>query len=408
MALAGADGLVMDRLQYRIGHVITQSGPFGGAQRNTLLTLKGLVRDGYEVELICGPGGRLIPEAESISVKVHVVPDLVREVEPLKDIRAFFRLYRIFRSREYQIVHTHSVKAGLLGRLAAWWAGVPVIIHTYHGVPFEIDGRVKSKLYFILERFVGYITDQMVCVGEVLRQQVAAWKMVPEKKLITIYSGIDFPSYASKRTSPEVKRELGLQGAWPIVGCVGRLSEQKAQQYLIEAVSLLTDKYPQFKLLLVGEGELRAVLQREIQDLSLSSTVSLMGERDDIADLLTIFDVYAMSSRWEGVGRALTEAMHWGLPIVATAVNGVEEVIIHEETGFLVPPHDPRALAAAIDCLVSDVALAKRLGSNARRRARELMDGEQMIMNIEELYARLISWKFSKQGKSSAQELMRG
>jgi glycosyltransferase involved in cell wall biosynthesis len=130
-------------------------------------------------------------------------------------------------------------------------------------------------------------------------------------------------------------------------------------------------------------------LQKRIEELTLSPRVSLLGERDDIADLLNIFDIYAMSSLWEGVGRALTEAMYWGLPIVATPVNGVKELIAHEETGLLVPPRNPTALAAAIDRLASDRDLGKRLGDSARQKAQELMDGQRMIVALEELYQNL-------------------
>jgi glycosyltransferase involved in cell wall biosynthesis len=393
----------MQKPRNRIAHVITNPESYGGAQLNTLLTLKGLVRDGYEVELICGPGKRLIREARAISVQVHVIPNLVRQVDPLKDTSAFLHLYRLFRSGEYQIVHTHSSKGGFLGRLAAWWAGVPVIIHTNHSLPFETDRNLRSKFYIALERLTGSVTDSLVCVGEVLRQEAATWKIVPTQKLITIYSGIDFSSYVPEHTALAMKHELGLEGAWPIVGCIGRLCKQKAQHYLVEAVAPLTDKYPQIKLLLVGEGELRPLLEKQIEEMGLSSKVSLLGEREDIADLLNIFDIYAMSSRWEGVGRALTEAMYWGLPTVATAVNGVKELILHEETGLLVPPHDPKALADAMDRLVSHLELAKRLGSNAQRKARELMGSEQMIMAIEDLYAKLTGSEFFKQSAIRAQ-----
>lgn len=379
----------MAKRQNRIVHIITESGPYGGAQRNTFLTVKGLIEDGYDVELICGPGGPLIEEARAAGVPVHVMPDLIRPVDPVKDCRALFRLYRLFRSRRYHIVHTHSVKAGLVGRLAAWCARVPMIIHTLHGVPFRINGDFKSRFYIVYERTLGLITRCFVCVGEVLRQEISAWKIAPEKKLTTIYSGIDFSSYVPRHTAFETKQKLGAERAWPIVGCIGRLSEQKAQNYLVEAVALLMDKFPQIKLLLVGEGELRSVLEKQIQDLGLSSHVSLLGERDDVADLLNVFDVYAMSSRWEGVGRALTEAMHMGLPVVATSVDGVTELISDEKTGLLVPPQNPRSLAAGIDRLSMDRELAKRLGSSARQRVKELMDGRQMVRAIEELYQRL-------------------
>ena len=373
----------------RIAHVITNADSFGGAQRNTLLTLKGLVRDRYEAELVCGPGGRLIKEARAFGIPVHVVPDLIRQAHPVKDCRALFMLNKLFRSRDYDIVHTHSSKGGFLGRLAAWLAKVPVIVHTVHGVPCEMNGDLKSRLYVGLERLVGAVTDSLICVGKELCREVAEWRIVPAEKLVTIYSGIDFSSYVAQRSMLAVKRALGVEEAWPIVGCIGRLSQQKAQHYLVEAIALLKVKYPKIKLLLVGEGGLRPILEKRIQALGLSTHVLLLGQRDDIADLLHIFDVYAMSSRWEGVGRALTEAMHCSRPIVATAVNGVRELIVHEETGLCVPPHAPPALAAAIDRLAGDPELARRLGSNAQRKARDLMDGEHMIVAIEELYGRL-------------------
>jgi glycosyltransferase involved in cell wall biosynthesis len=372
-----------------IAHVITESLPFGGAQRNTLLTLEGLSKNGYQTELICGPGGPLIERAAKIGVPVYVIEDLIRPVVPKKDCVALVRLYLLFRSRRYHIVHTHSTKAGLLGRLAAWWAGVPVIIHTVHGVPFEMDGGRRARCYIALERLVGSRTHGVICVGEVLRQDIAAWNIVPDEKLFTVYSGVDFSSYVPRQSASETKQQHGLSDAWPLVGCIGRLSEQKAQHYLIEAVALLTNKYPRIKLVLVGEGELRPFLEEQIHRLALSSNVSLLGECENIADLLNVFDVYAMSSQWEGVGRALTEAMYWGLPVVATPVNGVKELIHHEKTGLLVPPRTPMALAAAINRLVSDATLAKQLGANARQKAMELMDGRRMVLAIEEIYRTL-------------------
>jgi glycosyltransferase involved in cell wall biosynthesis len=376
-------------MQPVIAHVITESTPFGGAQRNTLLTLKGLIQDGYQAELVCGPGGPLIREAEAAKVRVHVIDELIRPVDPAKDFRALFKLYKLFKSQKYDLVHTHSTKAGLLGRSAAWWAGIPSIVHTVHGVPFEMNGSYRSRLYIRVERLIGSLTHCVICVGDVLGQELEAWKMVPREKLRTIYSGIDFADYVSRRTASQTKQELGLEDAWPIIGCIGRLSEQKAQHYLVEAIKYLVRKYPQIKLILVGDGELRPQLERQVCQHGLLSHVLLLGERDDIADLLSIFDVYAMSSLWEGVGRALTEAMYWGLPIVATPVNGVKELIHHEVTGLLTPPRDPDALATSIHRLVADVDLAQHLGSNARRRAEELMGGDRMVKAIEEVYASL-------------------
>ncbi|MGH8059291.1 MAG: glycosyltransferase, partial [Candidatus Entotheonellia bacterium] len=247
----------MNTAACRIAHVITESGPFGGAQRNTLLTLEGLATDGWTAELICGSGGRLIGEARRLDIPVHVVPELVRPVDLRNDCRALVCLYRLYRSRQYHIVHTHSTKAGLLGRVAARWARVPVIVHTIHGYPFVLNGGPRTAAYITLERLVGSVTDRVICVGEVLRQEVSAWKFAPQAKLSTIYSGIDFAAYVPQRTPLAMKRELGRDSAWPIVGSVGHLVEAKAQHDLVEAVGLLAARYPRIALLLVGEGHLR-------------------------------------------------------------------------------------------------------------------------------------------------------
>jgi len=378
-----------DRPPRGIAHVITESEPFGGAQRNTLLSLEGLKREGYEVELICGPGGRLVGAARAIGVAVHEILDLVREVAPLHDLRAFLALFRLMRARNYEVVHTHSTKAGLLGRVAAWCAGVPIVVHTFHGVPFRMQRDTRTFAYSAVERLAALVTHRVVCVGEAFRQELAGWGVAPPHKLVTIYSGIDFSSCRPRRPAAELKRDLGLERAWPVIGSVGRLTQQKAQYDLIDAVALLASRYPRIVLLLVGEGPLRARLERQIRERDLAPRVRLLGERDDIADLLGVFDVFAMSSLWEGVGRALTEAMYARLPVVATAVDGVVELILDDETGLLVPPRSPATLAAAIERLVSEPERATRLGANARAKAAELMDGRSMVAALVALYEEL-------------------
>jgi glycosyltransferase involved in cell wall biosynthesis len=375
----------------RVAHVITESN-LGGAQRNTLLTLRGLLGADWDVELIAGDGGggALIAEARRLGVVAHVVPDLVRPVDGIRDVRALVALYRLCRQRRYDIVHTHSTKAGLLGRAAAWSAGVPVIVHTVHGAPFEIRGDARSRVFLGLERLAARVTDRLVCVGEAFREEVVSWRIASDVKLVTVYSGVDFGALVPRRTVAETKRALALDGAWPVVGCVGRLSEQKAQHALVEAVAALRTAYPGIRLLLVGDGPLRPVVEATSRRLGCADAVALLGERDDVADLLEVFDIYAMSSRWEGVGRALTEAMACGRPVVATDVDGVREIVVHERTGLLVPSRDPTALAAAIDRLAADGALAQRLGAAARLRVRALMRVDRMIADLDALYRGLL------------------
>jgi len=373
-----------------IMHVITESVPFGGAQRNTLLTVEGLRRRGHEVDLVCGaPGGELADHARAAGVRVHIVPSLVRFTDPLKDVRCFAALWRLFRALRPSVVHTHSTKAGFLGRLAARAAGVPIVIHTFHGFPFVLDGGRRARLFIEVERFVGRFTDASVCVAERLREEVASWRIPRAQRLVTIYSGIDFPAYRTTRSVAETKRLLGLADGAPIVGTVGHLRDAKSQEHLIEAIAILRTRFPEIRLVVVGEGERRPFLERRIHSLGLDEHVRLLGERADVADLLAVFDVYATSSLWEGVGRALTEAMYFARPIVATPVYGVTELVCNGETGLTAPVRNPEALAAAIGRLLTDRELARRLGESGRRLVVDLMDGEKMVVALEDLYAEL-------------------
>lgn len=373
----------------RVAHVITESSPFGGAQRNTLVSMEGLRRQGGTPVLVCGEGGELARRAREIGSEVHELADLVRTTAPLRDVRCFARLLALFLRGSFDVVHTHSTKAGLLGRLAARAAGVPIVVHTVHGFPFPLDGSRRARLYVAVERFAARASDASICVGETLRREVAGWKLPGRVRLVTIPSGIEFTALRPRRPAAETKAALGLEGAWPIVGSVGHLRPAKAQHHLLEAVASLRDRFPRIALVLVGEGELRSALEARIEELGLGAAARLLGERDDVADLLSVFDVFAMSSAWEGVGRALTEAMLRGLPVAVTAVNGVVDLVRDGETGLAVPPGNPAALAAAIERLVADPELAARLGRAARERVERTMSAEAMVEAIGRLYDEL-------------------
>jgi glycosyltransferase involved in cell wall biosynthesis len=373
----------------RIAHVITESN-LGGAQRNTLLSVQGLLAAGFEVDLICGPGGPLPDEARASGAVAYLIPDLVRPIDPVRDVRALRTLHRLCRERRYAVVHTHCTKAGWVGRTAAWWAGVPVIVHTVHGAPFELGRGLRTRAFLTLERLAARVTHRLVCVGETFRQQVAGWGIAPADKLVTIYSGVDFSALAPRRSPADTRRLLGFEDGWPIIGSVGRLTEQKALHYLIEAVARLRPTYPRIRLVLVGDGPLRSTLEATASQLGCEATVAFLGERSDVPDLLPVFDVYAMSSRWEGVGRALTEAMLCGRPVVATNVGGVRELVVEGQTGVVAPPRDAAALAAAIDRVVLDPDLARRLGAAGRARARALMSADGMVADLLRLYADLL------------------
>lgn len=391
----------------KVAHIVVDSWTLGGTQRNTLVTMAGLRRRGFDVELICGSGEALIRQSEREGITVRAIKHFTQSLHPLKDILAFWQLYRLARRHRYTIVHTHSTKAGFLGRFAAWLAGVPLIVHTVHGIPYHTTrglpqelrsfrrkvlgwgGRSAFRVYLWLERFTTLITDKLVCVGQLVEKEVLELEFAPKKKLTTIYSGIEFETLTPKRSRQEMVAELHIAGRWPIIGSVGRLTRQKSQHYLVQAVERLWERYPEILLVLVGDGYLRPVIERHVKEKGLERHVMLLGTRDDVSDLLPVFDVYAVSSLWEGVGRALTEAMYAGLPVVASAVDGVPELVVHEVTGLLVQPRDVVGLAAAIDRLIRDRDLASSLGQNAVAKVAQLMSAERMVADTDRLYREL-------------------
>jgi len=380
----------------KVLHVITESN-LGGAQRNTLLTMRGLVRRGCRVHLACGPHGpgdaaALIRESERLGVEVHPISSLVRRISVTKDLAAAWALARLMGREEFDVVHTHSTKAGIFGRLAAWSLGVPVVIHTFHGVPFDTRRENwKTRLCFGVERVLCRFCDSLVSVGEVLRDELLARRVAPAGKIVTIHSGVDFAELDCRGDQGLVRDALGLPAGVPVVGFVGRLAEQKAPEVLLHAFSTVRREVPGAHLVFVGEGPLREALRAEAEELGIGGCVHLLGERGDVPELLSAMTVFALPSRWEGVGRALTEAMYLGLPVVSTGVNGAAELVQDGVTGLVAKGDDPADLAEKILRLIRDEPLARRLGQAARARVVERMSAETMVDATARLYEKLLA-----------------
>lgn len=374
--------------------------PVGGAQDNTLLTVEHLDKEKYDVTLLSSPGGSWVGRAQSIpNVRVVLNTKLQRRIHPISDLVAVWMIYRHLRREQYDIVHTHSSKPGVLGRIAAWIAGVPIVVHTIHGFPFnDYMNGITRRFFILLEKLASMCARKLITVSNLNQQKAIELKLASPEKFVNIYSGIDLGHFAKEVSIARKKEELGIPDNHFVVGTVGRLSPQKAPHYFIKAVASVVRDIPNVTCLLAGDGELRPGLEKLANELGLRSNIRFLGERNDIPEVLSVLDVFVLSSLWEGLGRALTEAMAMAKPVVATAVEGVPELVNDHHTGILTPPKDSISLAEGIKELLCDRKLAKKLGQNAQQKVLRDFSVETMIEKIDDLYDQLINQRFYAKG----------
>jgi lipopolysaccharide/colanic/teichoic acid biosynthesis glycosyltransferase/glycosyltransferase involved in cell wall biosynthesis len=375
----------------RVLHLVTTGADLGGAQRNTLATIEGLLGPGYHFEVAHGPGRAVAEAARALGVGTHVIPHLGNGSNPWHDFRALLEIIALLRRGRYHIVHTHCTKAGLLGRLASWLCRVPVIVHTIHGTPFV---RGERPLVRWLTRYGEWLAARMshllIAVGANVKQEFAEAGICAPEKIAVVHSGIDYAPLDGPVDRQRARAALGLAPEDRAVVAVGHLMPCKGYGDLIEAARQVCLRSPQARFLIVGDGPLRARLAEQILAAGVNGRIRLLGERDDVPALLAASDVYVRSSLWEGVGRAVVEAMYARKPVVVTELPGILEVVRDGETGLLAPPGDPAALAAAIERVLDDPQLADRLARQGRERVAPLFCSRLMVARIHEIYQRAI------------------
>jgi glycosyltransferase involved in cell wall biosynthesis len=370
----------------------------GGAQENTLLTAQLLDKTRWDVEIVTGPQtgseGSLIETAQERDIPLRIEHSLVREINPLKDLVAVLRLAWLMKRERYTIVHTHSSKAGIVGRWAAKLAGVPIIIHTVHGWGHHDRQHPLVRAWYIwLEKLTLPITDKLIVVSPLNIEKGLQDGIGKPEHYVTIRSGIELDRFGRPATPrPETRRSWGIPPDAPVVGTVTRLSPQKAPLDFVRAAAAVARVAPQSFFMMVGDGPLRPEVEALAQELGLAERLILTGLRQDVPELLAAFDVFVLSSLWEGLPRVLPQAMATGLPVVATAIDGSAEVIEHGVNGLLTPPGDPPALAQAVLQLLQDRSLAQRMGEAGRARAAEF-DVRTMAGQIDALYLSLMQKK---------------
>jgi glycosyltransferase involved in cell wall biosynthesis len=353
----------------RVATVITRLE--GGAGQHALRGALIMDPAGYEMTIITGSGDPLLLErAAAGGLDVLVEPALRAPIAPGSDLRALVRLRKLFGRQAFDVVHTHTAKAGVVGRLAAHRAGVPRLVHTYHGFPFhEFQAAPRRQAYVQIERWLGQITDLALCVGTGVAVETVRRQLISPERVRTIGVVADGPvvegQVPSSAARARARAALGLPGDAAVVGTVGRLTYQKAPEDFLAALQAL-DR-PGVTGVWVGDGELAGQIAAQVREIP-SIRVLLTGQRVNIPELLPAFDVFVLSSRYEGLPTAVVEAMMCGIPVVATAVNSVGDVVVPGETGLLVPPGHPALMADAIGFLLDSPQAAARMAAAAQAR----------------------------------------
>jgi glycosyltransferase involved in cell wall biosynthesis len=346
----------------------------GGAQTSVSLLLPGLTGE-FDVTVAAQGSGPLRDAARAAGVSFVQLEHMRRAISPWQDALALIELVRLCRRLRPEIVHAHSSKAGALGRLAAALARVPVRVFTVHGWSFAAYGGLPGRLYLWVERRLRRLTTAVVCVAEASRDVGIAAGTCPAERTLVIHNAVDVAAFGASEQ---------LRGT-PQVVSIGRFAFPKDFATLVEALAATRADY---RAAFVGEGPLLPEIAAVIRERGLAERIDLLGSRSDVPAVLASADIFVLSSRSEGFPISVLEGMAAGLPVVATDVGGVSESVVDGETGLLVPPDDPGALAAALDRLLTDRALRLRLGAAGRERARRHFDLAGFRRAHVELYLR--------------------
>ncbi len=387
----------------KVLHIITRLD-MGGSAQNTLLTclglsgrynlmlIHGLSRESEMTDLERTSVHKQIEKAKLRGVKVFSLSTLVRRIDPIQDIRALFFLLRLIKREQPAIVHTHTSKAGFLGRWAAKLAGKCIIVHTPHGHIFY--GHFKSpavKIFFLMEKITNLITDRIIALTDGEKKDYVDLSTSRPDKITTIHSGVELDRYLTSQLNIEEKKNsLGLNTDGQIVGTIGWLLPIKGPMHLLKAMGFVWQNRPDVELVFVGKGALKADLTKQAMAMGMTDRVKFLGWRDDIHEIMPVFDLFVLPSLNEGMGRVLVEAMAAGKPVVASNVGGIPDLIKNEDNGVLVRAGDEKALADAIFMVLNDPEKGRKMGCRGRQRCQHF-SLDIMLQKIDVLYQNLLN-----------------
>jgi len=382
----------------KIVHIITRL-IIGGAQENTLLSCRGQHRMGYEVTLITGPAigpeGSLLEKARGDGYRIIVLDSMRRAIHPTRDFATYRELIRLLREIQPDIVHTHSSKAGIIGRWAARRAGMKAIVHTIHGLAFtaSTSGAI-NWVYKQLEKQAAPQTTRIVCVADAMREQSLAAGIGRPEQYVTIYSGMETEPFLNPPVPRnEVRSSLGLTDDHIVVGTIARLFDLKGHDDLLQLAPQLCEAHPTLRFLWVGDGSLRSRFEAQMDQMKLRDRFILTGmvSPQRVPELTGAMDILVHPSRREGLARALPQAGLAGIPAITYDIDGNREGVKDGVTGIVIPPFDVRQLSKSISTLTTDEPLRHRMGRAGREFALARFDAKVMVDSLDRLYREIQS-----------------
>ena len=383
----------------KVVNIVTRLN-IGGVAHHVTNLMRGLDQTKYKQQLVCGFEG-----AGESSMRGHiqaqgVTPILISQLAGnprlnISDALAFAHILRLLRRQRPLIVHTHTSKAGLLGRVAARLTGVPIIVHTFHGLVLKSHyGSLKTSGVRVVERWLARFSDRLIAVSDEDKKDLLAYRIAPTHKIEVIPLGLELDQFIDCRTRRGVLHfELGLDPASRLIGIVGRIAPIKNHRLFFDAMARVLAQHASAHVVVAGDGDLRPQMERYVREMGIADRVSFLGWRHDLPQVYTDLDVVVISSNNEGTPVSAIEAMAAGRPVVATRVGGLPDVISDGDTGYLVAPGDVEQLASAVERVLGDGETTDRLKRNARESVKHKFAVERLAADIDLLYRRLLAEK---------------
>ena len=383
----------------KICHLITRM-IIGGAQENTLYSCQGQIANGHEVILATGPTtgpeGKLLDKQKVPGLKVDIIPNMIRELNPLTDFKAYLDLKKYFKENKFDVVHTHASKAGIIGRAAAWAVGIPAVIHTVHGPAFHrYEKPWKNNIYIAAEKFAAKRCHKIVCVADAMTKQFLEAGISKPEMFRTVYSGMNLEDYLTLKGESALREELGIPQDAILIGKIARLFELKGHEYIIEAAKNIITANPKVHFLFVGDGLLKNELSSRIDKLGLSDHFHMPGliPPYDVPKYVDIMDIVCHLSLREGLPRAVVQGLAAQKPVVAYNLDGAPEIVFNDETGYICPPETVKDVEDALTKLVNSKDLRDKLGLNGRKLVSSKFAWQKMVDDLEDVYANVLENK---------------